>query len=231
MTNEQLRMQMLSGIITEGEYKEKLEENKFLNFFKKKEDSNISVFKKERDKLINNVNNDEKLSDEEKSKSIKDIKDAFMAQVRQYDMLENKKSLNENFVGIGAINNPFAKREKTGYETAFEHFLSERYETKFENREQDLEEDKDPDIYKAEGMKVTFLKQDEMETLPEEPTNEYEEDVMDAYLFDVDQHLFDRTYSSLEDLAQTIVDENGGDVANWVSILNRMVENGIISIG
>ena len=83
MTNENLRMQMLSGIITEGEYKEKLEEN---------------------------------------------------------DSTENKKSLKENFVGIGAINNPFAKREKTGYETAFEHFLSERYETKFENREQDLEE-------------------------------------------------------------------------------------------
>ncbi len=82
-----------------------------------------------------------------------------------------------------------------------------------------------------EGMKVTFLKQDEIETLPDEPTNEYEEDVMDAYLFDTDQMLFDRTYSSLEDLAQTIVDENGGDVANWVSILNRMIKNGIISIG
>jgi hypothetical protein len=68
-------MQMLSGIITEGEYKAKLEENK-------------------------------------KPKS--------------------KKSLKENFVGIGAINNPFAKREKTGYETAFEHFLGEKYELKEE---------------------------------------------------------------------------------------------------
>ena len=82
-----------------------------------------------------------------------------------------------------------------------------------------------------EGMKVTFLKQDEAEALPDEPTNEYEEDVMDAYLFDTDQMLFDRTYSSLEDLAQTIVDENGGNVANWVSILNRMIKKGIISIG
>ena len=143
MTNENLRMQMLASIITEGEYKEKLEENKFLNFFKKKEDSTISIFKKERDKLINNVNNDEKLSDEEKSKSIKDIKDAFMAQARQYDMLENKKSLNENFVGIGAINSPFAKREKTGYETAFEHFLGGKYGLK-ENEESN-EEDEDED--------------------------------------------------------------------------------------
>jgi hypothetical protein len=72
MTNEQLRMQMLSGIITEGEYKAKLEE---------------------------------------------------------------KSSLNENFVGMGAINNPFIEREKTGYETAFEHFLGSKYELKEEMEE------------------------------------------------------------------------------------------------
>ena len=81
-----------------------------------------------------------------------------------------------------------------------------------------------------EGMKVTFLKQDEVESLDDEPTNEYEEDLMDAYLFATDQMLFDRTYSSLEDLAQTIVDENGGNVRNWLSILNRMIKKGIISI-
>jgi hypothetical protein len=83
MTNEQLRMQMLSGVITEGQYKTKLEENK-------------------------------------KPKS--------------------KKSLKENFVGIGAINNPFAKREKTGYETAFEHFLGEKYELKEEMEEVEVED-------------------------------------------------------------------------------------------
>jgi hypothetical protein len=92
MTNEQLRMQMLSGIITEGEYKAKLEKNK---------------------------------------------------------TPKNKKSLKENFVGLAAINNPFPTRKKEKYEDAFEHFLSERYETKFENREQDLEEDKDPDVYEG----------------------------------------------------------------------------------
>ena len=84
-----------------------------------------------------------------------------------------------------------------------------------------------------EGMKVTFLKQDEAESLSDKdiPENEYEEDLMDAYLFATDQMLFDRTYSSLEDLAQTIVDENGGNVRNWLSILNRMIKKGIISIG
>ena len=93
MTNEQLRMQMLAGVITEGECKAKLEEN---------------------------------------------------------NTTEDKDSLNENFVGMAAINSPFANRKKETYEDAFEHFLSERYETKFENREQDLEEDKDPDVYEGE---------------------------------------------------------------------------------
>jgi hypothetical protein len=80
MTNETLRMQMLSGVITESEYKSKLQENK-------------------------------------KKKSL-------------------KESMIGGIVGIGAINQ-IPPREKTDYETAFEHFLGERYETKFENREQD----------------------------------------------------------------------------------------------
>jgi hypothetical protein len=91
MEKETLRMQMLAGVITEGEYKAKLEE-------------------------INST--------------------------------ENKDSLNEHFVaggivGVGAINNPFEGRKKEVYEDAFEHFLSERYETKFENREQDLNEEEE----------------------------------------------------------------------------------------
>jgi hypothetical protein len=84
MTHEQLRMQMLSGIITEGEYKA----------------------------IIN-----------------KEIEE------------EEKASLNESMiggiVGIGAINQ-IPPREKTDYETAFEHFLGERYDhSKFDNPNQD----------------------------------------------------------------------------------------------
>jgi len=90
MEKETLRMQMLAGVITEGEYKAKLEE-------------------------LNST--------------------------------ENKDSLNEHFVaggivGIGAINQ-IPSRAKEVYEDAFEHFLSERYETKFENREQDLNEEEE----------------------------------------------------------------------------------------
>lgn len=98
MTNETLRMQMLSGIITEGEYKAKLQENK-------------------------------------KKKSL-------------------KESMIGGIVGIGAINQ-IPPREKTDYETAFEHFLGER-QSRIENREQDpytmkeeeeVEEGKEPSLY------------------------------------------------------------------------------------
>jgi len=71
MVQEQLRMQMLAGVITEGEYKTKLEE------------------------------------------------------------ATQKDSLNEHYVaggivGIGAINQ-IPPREKANYETAFEHFLGQKY--------------------------------------------------------------------------------------------------------
>ena len=71
MTQEQLRLQMLSGIITESEYRIKMEE---------------------------------------------------------LNSSDNKESLNEHIVGIGAINNPFADRKKESYEDAFEHFLGSKYE-------------------------------------------------------------------------------------------------------
>jgi hypothetical protein len=103
MTNEQLRMQMLSGIITEGEYKAKLEENK----------------------------------------------------------KSTKKSLKENFVGMGAINNPFIEREKTGYETAFEHFLGQKYELNEEmeegmEKEELIEKIKNLDDFGFTGESIEF---------------------------------------------------------------------------
>jgi hypothetical protein len=98
MTNENLRMQILSGVITESEYKTKLEE---------------------------------------------------------LNAAESKDSLNEHYVaggivGIGAITQ-IPSREKTDYELAFEHFLGERYLTKFENREQDLEEDLNEGVLAVAG--------------------------------------------------------------------------------
>ena len=43
---------------------------------------------------------------------------------------ESKQQLDENVVGIGAINQIFPTREPNDYEMAFEHFLGERYTRK-----------------------------------------------------------------------------------------------------
>ena len=40
---------------------------------------------------------------------------------------KKKKSLKENFVGFGAINNPFLEREKTDYEMAFDHYVNKTH--------------------------------------------------------------------------------------------------------
>jgi Holliday junction resolvase RusA-like endonuclease len=52
---------------------------------------------------------------------------------------ESKQQLDENVVGIGAINNPFPTRKPNDYELAFEHFLAEKYE-KTEVKEEVTEE-------------------------------------------------------------------------------------------
>ena len=83
MDKETLRMQMLAGVITEGQYKAKLEE----------------IESKEKDSL-------------------------------------NEHYVAGGIVGLGAINQ-IPSRAKADYEDAFEHFLGERYETNFDNREQD----------------------------------------------------------------------------------------------
>lgn len=92
MNQETLRMQFLSGVITESEYKVKLEE-------------------------LNST--------------------------------EEKNSLNENFVGIGAINNPFPERKKEKYEDAFEHFLGSKYKL---NEEMGDEMEKEELIEKIKNL-------------------------------------------------------------------------------
>ena len=153
MTKETLRMQFLSGVITESEYKTKLEEGKELERDIKTFEDKIKTFEKE-------LENAKKKIAKEKSKKnpnqetieryLEDVefvtdelkKDRQALKSYQKELKSEKESLNEHYiaggiVGVGAINNPFEGRKKTDYEMAFEHFLGERYETKFENREQD----------------------------------------------------------------------------------------------
>ena len=63
MDKETLRMQFLSGIITEGEYKEKLEENE-----------NNDFIKSEMERLISKVSNNSEIPEEEKMERIDNIK-------------------------------------------------------------------------------------------------------------------------------------------------------------
>ena len=116
MTNETLKMQMLAGIITESEYKAKLQENK---------------------------------------------------------VATKKKPLKEHFIGMGAINSPFMEREKEVYEDAFEHFLGERYEARFENKEQDphtMNEEEEEEDYGTNI--VTGKKLPKPDPIVEEEVNE-----------------------------------------------------------
>ena len=134
MNKEILRMQMLSGIITESEYKAKLKKNKSplnenLKFSQIEKDrkyfdtTNFGIFKIGDEVFVDTVRNlgnevvIELSNNKEQSDSIKgDLEDEV--EVFDNDM---KESLNENFVGIGMVGNIF-DREKTDYEIAFEHF-------------------------------------------------------------------------------------------------------------
>ena len=233
MTNETLRMQMLAGVITEGEYKAKLQESlwdrikntpkawvarikggtpaimasalsdggikigvpvyaydggklnkmtiKSIDYntgisdviYEKSLDGGEKFDIDEKESLKVKLGLDQDLSsllkktpEERKTwydETVKTIKDNFTTKDMSYSLedaikqseIDNQKrderivSLSENkkkkslkesmiggIVGIGAINQ-IPSREKTDYEMAFEHFLGERYEKKFENREQD----------------------------------------------------------------------------------------------
>jgi len=159
MTNETLKMQMLAGIITESEYKAKLQENKSVNDIIRNLSStyDLSTFESFKDEIeysdlmdeiiaqmnggveldYNNMDQDE----------INNLVDPIKKQVDDYvfekfnkkifnktSSFENKDSLNEHFIGMGAINSPFIERKKETYEDAFEHFLGGKYDLK-ENEE------------------------------------------------------------------------------------------------
>lgn len=105
MNKETLRMQKLSGVITENEYKTKLEK-------------------------LNNP--------------------------------KEKKSLNENFVGMGMVGNIF-DREKTDYELAFEHFTKSTSLNEMEDEMPEIPSHEETDanqVYEAEGdVSSEYLKE------------------------------------------------------------------------
>jgi len=142
MTKETLRMQMLAGVITESEYKEKLEENTAPIFDVKTMDGKTVVGThqdevgfKANPKGIEMGFKDDPKSIPNKTKIVKD------------------KSLNEHYVaggiiGIGAINQ-IPSRAKADYEDAFEYFLSQKYS--LNEMEKEVEEGKEPSLYETEN--------------------------------------------------------------------------------
>tara|TARA_Y100000385_G_scaffold290071_1_gene361720 strand:+ start:9653 stop:10084 length:432 start_codon:yes stop_codon:yes gene_type:complete len=74
---------------------------------------------------------------------------------------ETKQQLDENVVGVGAVNQIFPVREPQAYETAFEHFLGEMYDSKAAERddadhidalEKDMEYDAIKDVQELAGL-------------------------------------------------------------------------------
>jgi len=190
MNKETLRMQMLAGVITEGQYKEKLQEGIFQNLLGKLK-GNKKPEPVEKSEL-------DGLTDEQ----AQTLYDEYMKQASSIDpydpthggwstaaetiafkikrMYPNVKelptkneSLNEHFVaggivGIGAINQ-IPSRAKTDYEDAFEYFLGQKYNL---NEAENVE---------AIGDKVTAAVEDKLEVTVDKLSDE-EKDKLRAEL-------------------------------------------------
>jgi len=149
LTQSELRMQMLAGVITEGQYKAKLQENFFKNLIdkvrKKEEPIEPEKAKSELDGLTDeqalalyNEYNKQASSIDPYDPHIGDYAQVYQTLASKLKtMYPNaiKESLNEHMVGgivgVGAINQ-IPATPKTDYEMAFEHFLGEKYEIKEE---------------------------------------------------------------------------------------------------
>jgi hypothetical protein len=165
MNKETLRMQMLSGVITESEYKAKLEEKDSLNENAlvqiAKDSTSFNEFKDKAFTHLQNISKSPyKTSNKPTQSLIKSLRNVWNDYQKGYldsylneAKLQEKDSLNEHYVaggivGIGAINQ-IPSRAKADYEDAFEHFLSQKY---------DLKENED-DMPKAPSHKETDASQ------------------------------------------------------------------------
>ena len=199
MTNETLRMQFLSGVITEGQYKIKLHENVAVAEVRRAMEAAIAKIKNPTDieRRINNVkfvvynSLDPNTNGGERPPSDFQFDDAWWDSTHSQatdsviasiygeldaavkgksfgeDPMNENKSLNESMiggiVGIGAINQ-IPPRAKADYETAFEHFLGEKYGLNEEMEE--MEVMVDSNMLKSYFNELISLA-DDMEYTPE----------------------------------------------------------------
>ena len=137
LTQSELRMQMLAGVITESEYKAKLEEVSVLTKLARKigwagEDWTPKEFASQ----IKSLDDETLLKWAKDNKGIPNTPLAFQQKLVKIEMAKrglDQESLNESMiggiVGIGAITQ-IPSRAKADYEDAFEHFLSQKYDLK-----------------------------------------------------------------------------------------------------
>ena len=155
MEKDTLRMQFLSGVITEGQYKEKLKENAASIFDVVTMDGKTMVGTHQDGVGFKANKKGIEMGFEDNPKSIPNKTKIVKAKMGFEDnpkSIPNKikivkaKSLNESMiggiVGIGAINQ-IPPRAKADYETAFEHFLGEKYGL----NEVEMEEAEMPAVY------------------------------------------------------------------------------------
>jgi len=134
LTQSELRMQMLAGVITESEYKAKLEEVSVLTKLARKigwagEDWTPKEFASQ----IKSLDDETLLKWAKDNKGIPNTPLAFQQKLVKIEMAKrglDQESLNESMiggiVGIGAITQ-IPSRAKADYEDAFEYFLSQKY--------------------------------------------------------------------------------------------------------
>jgi hypothetical protein len=153
MEKDTLRMQFLSGVITESEYKEKLKENAAPIFDVVTMDGKTMVGTHQYGVGFKANKKGIEMGFEDNPKSIPNKTKMVKA-----------KSLNESMiggiVGIGAINQ-IPPRAKADYETAFEHFLGGKY-----GLNEEMEVMVDSNMLKSYINKLIELK-DDMEYSPE----------------------------------------------------------------
>ena len=134
MTNETLRMQFLSGVITESEYKVKLQENAapIFDVVTMDEKTMVGTYQEGVGFKANKKGIEMGFKDNPKSipNKTKKVKEKVEPKEKAKAKVNVGESLNESMiggiVGIGAINQ-IPSRAKADYETAFEHFLGEKY--------------------------------------------------------------------------------------------------------
>jgi hypothetical protein len=162
MTNEQLRMQMLAGVITEGEYKAKLEEaSATTKFLRKIGWAGEDLTPKELAAKIKKLPDDTLIAWSKDKNGIPNTPLAFQQKLVKIEMAKrglDQASLNESMiggiVGIGAITQ-IPATPKTDYEMAFEHFLGERYQLKPNRERDDIKDVNEDDSYNDMDQQIS----------------------------------------------------------------------------